>query len=142
MADNDDFSYLGGLTLTKIRVCVVAWVCMMCTIWNRDWGTLTHLEAILWLSWTLSGLKNETFKIVTILAPELRFRVQRGQRGSNKCFFDMRNPSKRCKSSGLGPRGVIQNEPQKLFLFLPKNIRFHNLWFYFNKTAFLGGQGP
>ena len=113
-------------------MCVCAWVCMMCTIWNRDWGTWSHLELSFGLSWAIFGFKSETSKIVTILAPELCFRVWRGQRGSKQCTFL--------------PRTIllelpIQKTNPKIRFFSRKNSFFDNLWFHLNRTIILGGQG-
>jgi len=101
------------------------WVCMICTIWNHDWGTWSHLEQSVLHGELFSlflSFKNEPCKIIKkhckIQGFELGRLLNWAKTCSKCCFLLL---SKSCKNlvkhrvSGTNPHP--KNEPTHMFRF-------------------------
>ena len=72
-------------------------------------------------------------------------RVQDGAKTASKSglFFSVKIVRIHCKKIGFGgPGTILKTYEKKRFCFFAKNVIFHDLWFYLNKTEVCEVQGP
>ena len=148
MADNETFRFLGGLgwtndfsVHTRIGVCLGVLSGAMTgdsgAILGGPRGCLRHF----WASKT-NLVKSSKFLAKTNVLGSGGSSMEPKWTPKVHCFLLLKSYEFLVKNSVRGTTPPLQKLTQKrVFIFLAKNVIFHNPWFYLRKTEVSEGQG-